>query len=272
MKPCERKNVAAYAIEYHQLSITRACKVVQLPKSMFYYQTVKDDAVVIDKLKELAEKKPREGQDKFYLRIREEGLIWNYKRVRRVYLMLGLNQRRRMKRRIPARVKEPLHQPINKNQIWSMDFMSDVLQNQRKFRVLNIIDDYNRSALWVEPAYSMPSAFVINALEKVIRENGKPLRIRVDNGPEFCSKEFMEWCESKKIVIQYIQPGKPMQNGYIERFNRTYRQDILDAYLFKDLEQVTELSEEWLEDYNNHRPHESLGGKPPMKYKAVWAH
>ena len=238
---------------------------------MFYYKSVKDDSEVIDKLKELAEKKPREGQDKYYLRIREEGLKWKYKRVRRIYLMLELNHRRKMKKRIPSRIKEPLNQPMDKNQIWSMDFMSDALQNQRKFRVLNIIDDYNRKALCIEAAYSMPSRFVINSLEQVIEENGKPLKIRVDNGPEFCSKEFMEWCESKKITIQYIQPGKPMQNGYIERFNRTYRQDILDACLFNDLDQVTELTDEWLEDYNNHRPHESLGGKPPVKYKTTLA-
>ena len=269
VKPCERKNVAAYVMEYHQVSITRACKVVQLPKSMYYYESIKDDTVVIDKLKELAEKKPREGQDKYYLRIREEGLKWNYKRIRRVYLMLGLNHRRRMKKRIPSRIKEPLNQPMNKNQVWSMDFMSDVLLNQRKFRVLNIIDDYNRKALLIEAAYSMPSAFVITELTKAIEENGKPERIRVDNGPEFCSKEFVEWCESQEIFIQYIQPGKPMQNGFIERFNRTYRQDILDACLFKDLEQVRELTEEWMEDYNNHRPHESLGGTPPIKYKAA---
>lgn len=269
VRPCDRKNVAAYVMEYHHVSITRACKVVQLPKSMYYYQSLKDDTIVIDKLKELAEKKPREGQDKYYLRIREEGLKWNYKRIRRVYLMLGLHHRRRMKKRIPARVKMPLNQQENKNQMWSMDFMSDALQNQRKFRVLNIIDDFNRQALWIEAAFSMPSAFVINALEKVIEENGKPKKIRVDNGPEFCSREFSEWCESKEITIQYTQPGKPMQNGYIERFNRTYRQDILDACLFKDLQQVTELTEEWLDDYNNHRPHESLGGIPPIKYKAA---
>lgn len=269
VKPGERKNMVAYAMEYHQLSITRACKVVQLPKSMFYYASQKDDSLVIAKLNELAELKPREGQDKYYLRIREAGIKWNSKRVRRVYLMLGLNHRRKMKKRIPARTKEPLTQPINKNHIWSMDFMSDVLQNQRKFRVLNIIDDFNRKALWIEANFSMPSAFVINALEKVIKENGKPQKIRVDNGPEFCSKEFVEWCESMEIMIQYIQPGKPMQNGFIERFNRSYRQDILDACLFENINQVNELSEEWIDDYNNHRPHESLGGIPPAKYKAA---
>lgn len=263
--------MAAYAMEFHQLSITRACKVVSLPKSMFYYKSIRDDSQVINKLTELAEKKPREGQDKYYLRIREEGLVWNYKRVRRIYLLMGLNHRRRLKKRIPNRVKEVLNQPMNKNQTWSMDFMSDALQNQRKFRTLNIIDDYNREALWIEVAYSMPSSFVVAILERTIKENGSPSKIRVDNGPEFCSKEFTEWCESKQIAIQYIQPGKPMQNGYIERFNRTYRQDILDSYLFNDLDQVIELTQQWLEDYNNCRPHESLGGKAPVKYKAAMA-
>jgi len=269
VKPSERKNVVAYVIQEHQVSISKACKVASLPKSMYYYQSLRDDSAVIDKLKELADKKPREGQDKFYDRIREQGLNWNYKRVRRVYLMLGLNQRRRIKKRIPSRIKEPLAQPVTKNQVWSMDFMSDILQNKRKFRILNIIDDFNRKAIWVEPAFSMPSSFVIDALEKAIHENGKPKKIRVDNGPEFCSREFSEWCEKMKITIQYIQPGKPMQNGYIERFNRTFRQDILDAHLFENLWQVTELIEEWTYDYNYHRPHESLGGKPPAKYKAA---
>ena len=212
-----------------------------------------------------------EGCQKFYDRLRLQGHVVNYKRVRRIYLMLGLNHRRKMKKRIPSRIKMALNQPSTENQMWSMDFMSDALRNQRKFRVLNIIDDYNRKVLCIDSAYSMPSRFVINSLEQVIEENGKPLKIRVDNGPEFCSKEFMEWCEINEITIQYTQPGKPMQNGYIERFNRTYRQDILDACLFENLEQVNDLTQEWIEDYNNHRPHESLGGKPPIKYKPAWA-
>lgn len=162
--------MVAYVIQEHQISISRACKVACLPKSMYYYQSIRDDSAVIDKLNELADKKPRECQDKFYDRIREQGLEWNYKRVRRVYLMLGLNQRRRAKKRIPARVKEPLGQPIGKNQVWSMDFMSDSLQNKRKFRVLNIIDDYNRKAIWVEPAFRMPSAFVTDAYVKMVNQ------------------------------------------------------------------------------------------------------
>lgn len=236
---------------------------------MYYYKSIKDDSEVIDKLQQLAYAKPREGQDKLYDRIRLEGYAWNYKRVRRVYLMLGLNKRRRIKRRVPTRIKEPLAQAQNINQVWSVDFMSDSLENKRKFRTLNIMDDYNRKAVSIEADFSIPAQKLIGAMKRAIHENGKPVKVRVDNGPEFISSDFVEWCAKENIVIQYIQPGKPMQNGYIERFNRTFREDILDAYLFEDIMQVRILAEEWMKDYNNNRPHESLGGVPPLKYKAA---
>lgn len=233
---------------------------------MYYYKSIKDDSEVINKLKELAEQKPREGQDKFYDRIRSEGLIWNYKRVRRIYLMLGLNHRRRIKRRVPTRVKQPLTQPQAINNIWSMDFMSDSLQTKRKFRTLNIMDDFNRKAISIEADFSFPSQSVVEALKRAIHENGKPDKIRVDNGPEFISSTLSDWCKEENIHLQYIQPGKPMQNGFIERFNRTFRQDVLDAYLFEDIMQVRLLAEEWMNDYNNKRPHESLGGCTPNQF------
>lgn len=266
VKPGDRKNVVAYLMTTHQVSITRACKTIHFAKSMYYYKSIKDDSEVINKLKELAEQKPREGQDKFYDRIRSEGLIWNYKRVRRIYLMLGLNHRRRIKRRVPTRVKQPLTQPQAINNIWSMDFMSDSLQTKRKFRTLNIMDDFNRKAISIEADFSFPSQSVVEALKRAIHENGKPDKIRVDNGPEFISSTLSDWCKEENIHLQYIQPGKPMQNGFIERFNRTFRQDVLDAYLFEDIMQVRLLAEEWMNDYNNKRPHESLGGCTPNQF------
>lgn len=233
---------------------------------MYYYQSIKDDSEVINKLRELAEQKPREGQDKFYDRIRSEGLNWNYKRIRRVYLLLGLNHRRKIKRRVPARVKLPLIQPEAINNSWSMDFMSDALQTKRKFRTLNIMDDFNRKAISIEADFSFPAHSVVEALKRAIHENGKPDKIRVDNGPEFISATLSDWCKEENIQLQYIQPGKPMQNGFIERFNRTFRQDVLDAYLFEDIMQVRLLAEEWMNDYNNKRPHESLGGITPNAF------
>lgn len=261
--------MAAYVIATHHISISRACRVVCLPKSMYYYIKKKDDTETIVKLRELADKHPTEGQDLYYARIRREGLKWNYKRVRRVYLLLGMNRRRKVRKRIPIRVKEPLARPEAPLKTWSLDFMSDVLTNKRKFRTLNVIDDYNRQAIAVEVAHSMPATTVIRLLERVIKEHGKPSRFRTDNGPEFISKEFREWCADKGIGIQFIQPGRPMQNGYIERFNRTFRENILDAYLFENIMQVQILAEEWMQDYNYNRPHEALGGKTPMEYNAL---
>ena len=160
--------MAAYVISTHHISISRACKITCLPKSMYYYRKVKDDTETILKLQELGVKHPTEGQDLYYSRIRREGLVWNYKRVRRVYLMLGMNRRRKVRKRVPERVKQPLLQPERPGQTWSIDFMSDVLTNKRKFRTLNVIDDFNRQAIAVEVAHSMPATTVTNLLERII--------------------------------------------------------------------------------------------------------
>jgi putative transposase len=240
---------------------------MQLSKSMYYYNSCKDDTAVIDKLTELAEKYPRRGCDKFYDMIRGQGLNWNYKRIRRVYKLLKLNMKRKIKRRLPARVKSPLLVPEEINRSWSMDFMSDALCSGRKIRVLNIMDEYNREALAVEVSTSFPSQAVMRILEDVIEWRGKPDQIRVDNGPEFTSTAFINWCKNSQIRLHYIQPGKPMQNGFIERFNRTFREEVLDAYLFQDIVQVRDICTEWMEDYNYIRPHESLEGRSPKRYK-----
>ncbi len=235
---------------------------------MYYYQSVKDDSEVMTKLLEMASLRPREGQDKLYQRLRLEGYPWNKKRVRRVYLKLGLNLRRKTKKRIPARVKHPLVQMEQPNQTWSMDFMSDALENGRRIRVLNVIDDFNRKAIVTQAEFTFPAIEVIQVLRRSFEENGKPQKIRVDNGPEFTSLEFSEWCRLQQVKLQYIQPGKPMQNGYIERFNRTFRQDVLDAHLFSGIDQVRALAEQWIYDYNFSRPHEALGGITPVQAEA----
>lgn len=220
----------------------------------------------MEKLQELAKKHPREGQDKYYSRIRNEGTPWNRKRIRRVYLLMKLNHRRKIKKRLPARVKEPLVVPSGPNQTWSMDFMSDGLLNGRRFRTLNIIDDFNREGLWIEARYSIGAAIVVKILDRLILEKGKPQRIRVDNGPEFMSTALQEWSKEHEVSLQFIQPGKPMQNAFIERFNKSYRTAVLDANHFLDLEQVREITDDFLDDYNHHRPHESLNNLSPAQY------
>lgn len=244
----------------------RACKLLSLPRSQFYYRTTKDDAEVIQALQDLAFAHPSYGFRKLFAYIRRSGKRWNHKKVYRVYRLLKLNKRRKGKRRLPARVKQPLIQQTMVNSSWSMDFMSDSMVGNRKFRTLNIMDDCSREALAIEVDTCLSAKRVIRTLERVIEQRGKPTTIRTDNGPEFTSKDLELWAIEKVITIQFIQPGKPMQNGYIERFNRLYREAVLDAYLFFDLYQVKQLTEEWMIEYNERRPHEALNNLTPMEW------
>ena len=249
------------------ISTVRACRIVGLSTSAAYYKSRKDDSAVISKLEELAKKHPTRGFGVYYGRIRNEGIVWNHKRVKRVYDLLKLNIRRKHKRRLPNREKIALEQPESINKKWSMDFMSDALTDGRKFRTFNLIDDFNREVLAVEADTSLPAKRVVRVLERVIWEKGKPESIRVDNGPEFISSTLDNFCKEQGIDLQFIKPGKPIQNGYVERFNRTYREDILDAYLFRNLDQVNQLSQEWMKDYNAFHPHQSLNGYSPIGYR-----
>ena len=183
---------------------------------------------------------------------------------------MNLNIRRRAKKRFPERVKQPLTIPTTPNQMWSIDFMSDALVDGRKFRLLNVIDDFNRESLAIEADSSLPTLRVIRVLEGLLRQRGKPANIRVDNGPEFISHKLEEWCRQKQITLQYIQPGRPMQNAYIERKNGSVRRELLNAYLFYSLKEVRVMCEEWRADYNQERPHKSLGYLSPIRYYEQW--
>jgi putative transposase len=179
---------------------------------------------------------------------------------------MGLNLPRRTKRRLPGRNPLPLDAPDALNQVWSVDFVHDALYDGRKFRSLNVIDDGNREALGIEVATSIPSTRAIRVMDQLIELHGKPLALRLDNGSELTSHAFTDWAKERNIALRFIQPGKPNQNAYIERFNRTYRTEVLDAYLFNSIEQVQETTDHWLPEYNEQRPHDSLGGLPPLTY------
>lgn len=267
VRPSSKRTVYQYLKERYNASQRLICDTLSLYRSTLNYQSSKDDSQTEKKLEELSIKYPTRGVDTYYGKIRLEGLIWNRKRVLRVYRKMGLQLRRKRKRRINRPYEEGLSQPIFSNVMWSIDFISDALQDGRRLRTFNIIDDYNRQCLGIEVGISMPSQRVTRILSQAIETYGKPLSIRCDNGPEFTSFCFQQWAEDKGIEIKYIQPGKPNQNGFIERFNRTYREDILDAYIFTSLEQLQIITESWIDDYNISHPHQSLNSNSPVGFK-----
>lgn len=189
-----------------------------------------------------------------------------HKKVYSIYKKLGLNLLRKRRRRLASRERQNLEVTKAQNEVWSMDFMSDSLFNSRRFRTLNIIDDYNREVIWIEIGLSIGAMHITDLLEWIVKEQGKPKAIRTDNGPDFTSSVFTNWCHKHIIEIRYIQPGKPTQNAFIERLNRSYRTEVLDARIFKNLIEVREITSEWIEHYNNQRPHESLQNLSPMQY------
>jgi len=252
-------------INEHGVSERQACKAVKLPRSTYQYkQKEKDDSEIITILGKLVEKHPSIGFWMCFYRIRNMGYEWNHKRVYRVYTSMQLNIRRRAKKRLPARVKQALMQPDKPNQVWSLDFMADSLWNGRKYRILNVLDDYNREVLSIDTDTSIPALRVIRVLEQLKDVRGLPEMIRVDNGPEFISQKLDYWCKDNKVQLVFIQPGKPTQNGYVERFNGSIRKELLNAYVFRSLSEVREKVQEWMDDYNMYRPHKALGYRSPI--------
>lgn len=232
-------------IEEHVVSYRQAYKAVSLPRTTYQYKPrEQDDSLLIEELQKLVEKFPSIGFWSCFYRLRNMGHAYNHKRVYRVYTTLQLIIRRRLKKRLPVRVKQALFQPRRINQVWSVDFISDSLWDGRKFRLLNIIDDYNREILSMEADLSIPALRLIRVLEYLKEFRGLPEMIRVDNGPEFIRQKLEAWCKGNNVRLVFIQPGKPMQNAYIERSNGSIRRELLNAYVFRILNKVLQKTEE----------------------------
>ncbi|WP_160232078.1 IS3 family transposase [Acinetobacter indicus] len=224
-----------------------------------------DNALIAEQLIELTEENSDWGFGLCFSYLRHvESCCWNHKRVYRIYCELALNLRIKPRRRLKRHAPEPLKEPIRENQVWSLDFMHDQLSDGRKFRLLNVIDDYRREGLAIEAGFSLPTIRVIRTLNQLLEWREKPLVIRCDNGPEFISHEFVRWATEHGIRIEYIQPGKPQQNAYIERYNRTIRYSWLSKHLFDTLDEVQDYATNWLWHYNHERPHQANKGKPPL--------
>lgn len=195
-----------------------------------------------------------------------EGFGWNHKRVYRLYRQLELQLRIKPRRRLVREKPECLAVSSQPNETWSMDFMADQLSDGRVFRTLNVLDDFNREGLAVEVDVSLPSERVTRVLDQIIEWRGKPKRLRCDNGPEYVSLTLQRWAQKHQIALHFIQPGKPQQNAYVERYNRTVRHEWLEMHEFLTIEHAQEEATKWLWTYNHERPNMALGGiTPAMK-------
>jgi putative transposase len=260
--------MAIKSVAKHGISIRLACVVYGISQTCYRYQAKQDgeNAQVADWLLRLTQANKRWGFGLCFLYLRNvKGQGWNHKRVYRIYRELELNLRIKPRRRIKRPYPGELDVPTALNQVWSMDFMSDTLIDGRTFRSFNVLDDYNREGLGVEVDLSLPAQRVIRSLEQIIQWRGKPAALRCDNGPEYLSQTLVDWANQQRITLLYIQPGKPNQNAYIERFNRTARHEWLDLHQFESIEHAQLLATQWLWQYNNERPHTAIGGVPPRR-------
>jgi len=265
--------MAKTAVKNEGVSVALACRTFGISETCFRYEAklCDENAEIADWLLRLASSDTtrRWGFGLCYLYLRNVcGFGWNHKRIRRIYCELELNLRIKPRKRLVRAVPEPLAVPDRPNDMWSMDFMADQLGDGRSLRTLNIIDDFNREGLAIEVDFSLPATRVVRTLERIIEWRGRPTGIRVDNGPENISATLQIWAQNRGIAIHYIQPGKPQQNAYIERYNRTVRQEWLGQFIFNTIEEVREHATKWLWTYNNQRPNMGIGGiTPAMKLK-----
>jgi putative transposase len=266
--------MARNAVELGRTSVRHACATFALSETCYRYQARLSDenALIADWLVRLTHNQRNWGFGLCFLHLRNvKQQPWNHKRVYRIYRELELNMRIKPKGRLEREKPQPLAVPEAINHTWSMDFMHDQLSDGRNFRLFNVLDDFNREGLAIEVDLSLPALRVIRALDNIIEWRGKPRTIRCDNGPEYISGALLAWAESNGIGIQHIQPGKPQQNAYVERYNRTVRYDWLAQTLFDSVEQVQESATAWLWTYNHERPNMGLGGITPMQKLALAA-
>ena len=253
------------------LPVQRACQAVELGRATYCRPVVnwaQRDAPVIEALTTMGATKPRWGFWKYVDRLRNRGHRWNHTRLWRVYCQLRLNLPRRTKKRLLTRPAQPLVVLPQPNAVWALDFLSDTRYGGRRFRTFNILDEGVRKVLAIEVDTSLPAERVLRVLDQVTAWRSQPQAIRLDNGPEFLADRLASWCADRGIALRHIQPGKPNQNAFIERFNRTDRQAVLDASVFEPLDEVRKISAQWMQEYNEERPPDALALVPPATYRA----
>ena len=249
----------------YAFSQRRACRLLTVAVSSYRYQSRRNDEGLRLRLVELAREKPRFGYRRLHVLLRRSGEEVNHKRVHRVYREAGLSIRRK-KRKHCVRTGHPLRACTAANQEWALDFVHDTVESGRAIRVLSVVDACTRECLALEVDTSFASRRVTRVLEAIVAERGTPLSIRCDNGPELTSRHFLAWCIEKKIELVHIQPGRPMQNGRVESFHGRLREECLNVSWFGNVFEARGKIAAWRKEYNEERPHSSLGYRTPEEF------
>lgn len=259
-----------YAVTVLGRSIRKSCILVGLSRASYDYRPrARDEAELRERIRELAHRRKRFGCPRIHLMLRRDGLIINHKRTERIYREEGLSLRKRKRRKTAAMERVVLPAPERPNERWSMDFVSDRLVTGRRFRALVIVDDYTRECPAIEVDTSLGGRRVVSVLERLGEIRGLPEAITVDNGPEFAGKALDEWAYRHNVKLNFIRPGKPIENAYVESLNGRLRDECLNENWFISLKHAREVIESWRMDYNGERPHTSLGGLTPLEYAGI---
>ena len=271
-----RREATRWAQAELGLSERRACRLVGISASSLRYESRRSTIEGLqDRLLVLARERPRYGYRRLHVLLRREGYEINHKRVHRLYRQEGLMVRRRLRKRIAAGKRVPLPLPVQPDERWSVDFMSDQLADGRVLRTLNIVDDFTRECLAIEVDTSLSGHRIVRVLEELGAEARRPRSLVMDNGPELTSKALDAWAYRTGVELRFIQPGKPVQNAYVESFNGKFRDECLSEHWFQSLDEARDVIEAWRQDYNAFRPHSSLGDLTPEEYRdrsaVLWA-
>ena len=267
MRPARRRELVDHLRTVWKVSIRRACAVLRAERSSYHYKSRRPSQACLRKrIREIAETRVRYGYRRIHVLLRREGWVVNAKRVYRLYCAEGLQLRNKTpKRKVSAKLREDRSPATAPNQLWAMDFMSDQLFDGRRIRILTIVDAFTRLSPAIDARHTYRGADVVDTLERVTAIYGTPKTIRVDNGPEFISKDLDLWAWMNGVTLDFSRPGKPTDNAFIESFNGKFRTECLNASWFLSLEDARSKCEAWRTDYNEVRPHSSIGHKAPIE-------
>lgn len=273
MTPGRRRLVVDDVRGTWKVSIRRACSVLRAERSSYHYRSRRPDrANLRTRIKEIAETRVRYGYRRIHVLLQREGWQVNVKLVNRLYREMGLQLRNKSpKRKVKAKLRGDRQAPSGRNDVWAMDFVHDQLFDATKVRVLTVVDAFTRFAPAIEARYNWRGSSVVDVLERVCSEHGFPRTIRVDQGPEFISKDLNLWAYRRGVVLDFSRPGKPTDNAFIESLNGKFRAECLNAHWFISLDEMRRICEDWRRDYNEVRPHSSIGNKPPISLQSCSA-